>query len=94
MSRGDWGTEAFGVSSGYHPGQSSMNRSGLSVGYGPMPSQARLPVRQALLSVVPVGFVVLMYLRLASVLPYGQVSQQAALTMGTPRTTSCCPHPD
>lgn len=31
-----------------------------------------------------VGFVVLMYLRLASVLPYGQVSQQAALAVDPP----------
>lgn len=31
-----------------------------------------------------VGLVVLMYLRLASVLPYGQVSQQAALAVDPP----------
>lgn len=39
---------------------------------------------QALLLAALVGLVVLMYLRLASVLPYGQVSQQAALAVDPP----------
>lgn len=49
-----------------------------------MPSQAKLNVRQAFLLAALVGVVVLMYLRLASVLPYGQVSQQAALAVDPP----------
>lgn len=49
-----------------------------------VPSQASLDAKQALLFTALVGLVVLMYLRLASVLPYGQVSQQAALAVDPP----------
>ncbi len=51
---------------------------------GQLPSSAKLDVGQALLFAALVGFVVLMCLRLASVLPYGQVSQQAVLAVEPP----------
>lgn len=41
-------------------------------------------MRRALLLAGLIGLVVLLYLRLASVLPYGQVSQQAALAVEPP----------
>jgi len=49
-----------------------------------MPSKAKVHAGQALLFAALVGCVVLMYLRLASVLPNGQVSQQAALAVEPP----------
>jgi len=51
---------------------------------GQIPSNAKLDAGQALLFAALVAFVVLMYLRLASVLPNGQVSQQAALAVEPP----------
>jgi hypothetical protein len=54
------------------------------VNRGPLPSSAKLDVGRALLFAALVGIVVLMYLRLASVLPYGQVSRQAALAVDPP----------
>ena len=49
-----------------------------------VPSSARLTLGQALLLAGLVALVVLFYLRLASVLPYGQVSQQAQLAVEPP----------
>lgn len=49
-----------------------------------MPSKVKLDAGQALVFVALVGLVVLMYLRLASVLPVGQLSRQAALAVEPP----------
>lgn len=49
-----------------------------------VPSSAKLNFSQALLMAGLVALVVLLYLRLASVLPYGQVSQQALLAVEPP----------
>lgn len=57
---------------------------GLCVEMERMPSQAKSGVGQALLLVALVGLVVALYLRLASVLPYGMPSQQAVLAVEAP----------
>lgn len=57
---------------------------GLCVDQKRMPSQAKSGVGQALLLVALVGLVVALYLRLASVLPAGKISQQAVLSVDPP----------
>jgi hypothetical protein len=49
-----------------------------------MPSQAKSGVGQAFFLAAVIGLVVVLYLRLASVLPYGWPSRQAALAVDPP----------
>lgn len=69
---------------GYQTAPSSESRSGPRVERVQVPSSAKMNLSEVLLLAGLVALVVLLYLRLASVLPAGQVSQQALLAVDPP----------